>query len=165
MGTAKLEGTSPLTVVPTTGYGKELEEPWGRKGMLPLPGSSIFGPEEELVEPRMKLQRIKGASSSEFHSISSISKSPQNQEELKKWKQKTKIVETEKLKGTSPLTVIPTTGHGKELIGKAQGRKGEQEAQFELISKVDMFSVFSYYVKFEINHLEKLSHHNKPQPT
>ena len=36
--------------------------------------------------------------------------------------------------GTSPLTVIPTTGHGKELIGKAQGGKGEQEAQFELIS-------------------------------
>ena len=36
--------------------------------------------------------------------------------------------------GTSPLTVKPTTGHGKELIGKAQGRKGEQEAQFELIS-------------------------------
>ena len=35
---------------------------------------------------------------------------------------------------TSPLTVKPTTGHGKELIGKAQGRKGEQEAQFELIS-------------------------------
>ena len=32
---------------------------------------------------------------------------------------------------TSPLTVIPTTGHGKELIGKAQGGKGEQEAQFE----------------------------------
>ena len=33
--------------------------------------------------------------------------------------------------GTSPLTVFPTTGHGKELIGKAQGGKGEQEAQFE----------------------------------
>ena len=48
---------------------------------------------------------------------------------------------------TSPLTVIPTTGHGKELIGKAQGRKGEQEAQFELISVVNMFSMFSYYVK------------------
>ena len=47
----------------------------------------------------------------------------------------------------SPLTVIPTTGHGKELIGKAQGRKGEQEAQFELISVVNMFSMFSYYVK------------------
>ena len=33
--------------------------------------------------------------------------------------------------GTSSLTAIPTTGHGKELIGKAQGGKGEQEAQFE----------------------------------
>ena len=49
--------------------------------------------------------------------------------------------------GTSPLTVIPTTGHGKELIGKAQGGKGEQEAQFELISVVNMFSEFSYNVK------------------
>ena len=29
-------------------------------GMLPLPRSSIFGPVEELVEPRMKLQKIKG---------------------------------------------------------------------------------------------------------
>ena len=48
---------------------------------------------------------------------------------------------------TSPLTVKPTTGHGKELIGKAQGRKGEQEAQFELISVVNMFSEFSYNVK------------------
>ena len=47
----------------------------------------------------------------------------------------------------SPLTVIPTTGHGKELIGKAQGRKGEQEAQFELMSEVNMFSEFSYNVK------------------
>ena len=51
--------------------------------------------------------------------------------------------------GTSSLTVIPTFGHGKELIGKTQGRKGEQEAQFELISKVNniMFSVLSYDVK------------------
>ena len=49
--------------------------------------------------------------------------------------------------GTSPLTVIPTTGYRKELIGKAQGRKGEQEAQFELISVVNMFSEFSYNVK------------------
>ena len=48
---------------------------------------------------------------------------------------------------TSPLTVIPTTGDGKELIGKAQGRKGEQEAQFELMSEVNMFSEFSYNVK------------------
>ena len=53
------------------------------------------------------------------------------------------------LLGTSPLPVVPTTGHGKELMEKAQGRKGEQEGQFELISKVNMFSVFSYlyYVK------------------
>ena len=49
--------------------------------------------------------------------------------------------------GTSPLTVILSTGHVKELIEKAQGRKGEQEAQFELVSVVNMFSMFSYYVK------------------
>ena len=48
---------------------------------------------------------------------------------------------------TSPLTVISTTSHGKQLIGKAQGRKGEQEAQFELMSEVNMFSEFSYNVK------------------
>ena len=29
------------------------------------------------------------------------------------------------LLGTSPLTVEPTTGHGKKLIEKEQGRKGE----------------------------------------
>ena len=46
---------------------------------------------------------ILGASSSEFHSISSTSESPQNQGELKKWKQKTKIVETEKLKGENKI--------------------------------------------------------------
>ena len=45
------------------------------------------------------LNLILGALSSVFHSISSTSKSPQKQEELKKWKRKTKIVETEKLKG------------------------------------------------------------------
>ena len=39
------------------------------------------------------LNLILGASSSEFHSISSPSESPQIQEELKKWKQKTKIDE------------------------------------------------------------------------
>ena len=39
------------------------------------------------------LNLILGASSSEFHSISSTSESPQNQEELKRWKQKTKIDE------------------------------------------------------------------------
>ena len=49
------------------------------------------------------LNLILGASSSEFHSISSTSESPQNQEELKKWKQETKIVETEKQKGENKI--------------------------------------------------------------
>ena len=49
------------------------------------------------------LNLILGATSSEFHSISSTSESPPNQEELKKWKQKTKIVETEKLKGKNKM--------------------------------------------------------------
>ena len=43
------------------------------------------------------------ASSSEFHSISSTSESPHKQEELKKRKQKTKIVETEKMKGENKI--------------------------------------------------------------
>ena len=46
---------------------------------------------------------ILGALSSEFHSTSSTSKSLQKQEELEKWKQKTKIVETEKLKGENKI--------------------------------------------------------------
>ena len=29
-------------------------------GMLPLPGSSTFDPEEELVEPHLKRQRMEG---------------------------------------------------------------------------------------------------------
>ena len=49
------------------------------------------------------LNLILGASSSELHSISSTSEIPQNQGELKKWKQKTKIVETEKLKGENKI--------------------------------------------------------------
>ena len=49
------------------------------------------------------LNLILGASSSEFHSISLTGESPQNQEELKKWKQETKIVETEKQKGETKL--------------------------------------------------------------
>ena len=51
------------------------------------------------------------------------------------------------LLGTSPLAVVPTTGHRKELMEEGQDSKDEQEGQFELISKVNMFSVFSYYVK------------------
>ncbi|XP_022785151.1 uncharacterized protein LOC111325586 [Stylophora pistillata] len=57
---------------------------------------------------------LRGVLSSEFHSKSSTSESLQKQEELKKWKQKTKIVETEEMKGTPPLTVINTTGKRKE---------------------------------------------------
>ena len=53
------------------------------------------------------------------------------------------------LLATSPLAIKPSTGLRKELIEKEQQSKGEQEGQFELISKVDMFSVFSYYVKCE----------------
>ena len=49
------------------------------------------------------LNLILGTTSSEFHSISSTSESLPTQEELKKWKQKTKIVETEKLKGKSKM--------------------------------------------------------------
>ena len=49
------------------------------------------------------LNLILGASSSEFHSISSTSESPHKQEELKKWEQKTKIVETEKMKGENKI--------------------------------------------------------------
>ena len=45
------------------------------------------------------------ASSSEFHSISSTSESPHKQEELKKWKQETKIVETEKMKGEKKIII------------------------------------------------------------
>ena len=48
------------------------------------------------------LNLILGASSSEFHTIGSTRESPQKQE-LKKWKQKTKIVETEKLKGGNKI--------------------------------------------------------------
>ena len=112
------------------------------------------------------LNLILGASSSEFHSISSTSESPQKQEELKKQKQKTKIVKRKKRRGENKIKrrvrLIPTTGHGKELIGKAHGRKGEQEAQFELISVVNMFSEFSYIMSsvkkcaFGVKHLRLL---------
>ncbi|PFX15535.1 D-inositol 3-phosphate glycosyltransferase, partial [Stylophora pistillata] len=93
---------------------------------------------------------LRGVLSSEFYSKSSTSESLQKQEELKKWKQKTKIVETEKMKGTPPLTVISTTGkrreeeptgkigtslsaklstagHGKELEGKMKTLKLQEE--------------------------------------
>ena len=46
---------------------------------------------------------ILGATSSEFHSISSTSESPQNQEELKKWRQKKNSVERKKMKGENKI--------------------------------------------------------------
>ena len=49
------------------------------------------------------LNLILGALSSEFHSIGSTSESPQKQEELKKWKQRTKTVETEKMNGENKI--------------------------------------------------------------
>ena len=51
------------------------------------------------------LNLILGASSSEFHSISSTSESPHKQEKLEKWEQKTEIVETEKLKGENKIII------------------------------------------------------------
>ncbi|XP_022804734.1 uncharacterized protein LOC111341951 [Stylophora pistillata] len=63
---------------------------------------------------------LRGALSFEFHPISSTSESSQKQVDLKKWKQKTKIEETVEMKDTSSLTVIPTTGQGKEL-GESTG--------------------------------------------
>ena len=51
------------------------------------------------------LNLILGASSSKFHSISSTNESPQNQGELKKGKQKTKIVEREKMKGENKIKI------------------------------------------------------------
>ena len=46
---------------------------------------------------------ILGVLSSEFHSASSTSESLQIQEELKTLKQKTKVVETEKIKGENKI--------------------------------------------------------------
>ena len=48
--------------------------------------------------------------------------------------------------GTLPFTAVPTTGHGKELRGSLpyrQRRKGEQDAQFELIFEVNVIETCS----------------------
>ena len=45
--------------------------------------------------------------------------------------------------GTSPLTVVPTTGHGRELE-EPWGRKGEQDAQFELVFQVDIMEMWFF---------------------
>ena len=45
--------------------------------------------------------------------------------------------------GTSPLTVVPTTGHGRELE-EPWGREGEQDAQFELVFQVDIMEMWFF---------------------
>ena len=48
--------------------------------------------------------------------------------------------------GTLPFTAVPTTGHGKELRGSLpyrQGKKGEKDAQFELIFEVNVIETCS----------------------
>ena len=49
------------------------------------------------------LNLILGASSSEFHSTSSTSESPQKKEQWEKSEQKTKIMETAELKGEKEI--------------------------------------------------------------
>nr|XP_058963363.1 uncharacterized protein LOC131790198 [Pocillopora verrucosa] len=76
---------------------------------------------------------LRGALSSEFHSTSSTSESPQKKEQWEKSEQKTTIVETEKLKGTSPPSYMFTTGREKEQeeLPKAM-RLQERKASFML---------------------------------
>ena len=45
--------------------------------------------------------------------------------------------------GTSPFTVVPTTGHGRELE-EPWGREGEQDAQFELVFQVDVMEMWFF---------------------
>ena len=45
--------------------------------------------------------------------------------------------------GTSPVTVVPTTGHGRELE-EPWGREGEQDAQFELVFQVDIMEMWFF---------------------
>ena len=46
---------------------------------------------------------------------------------------------------TTPHTVVPTTGHGRELE-QSRGRTGEQDAQFELIFQFSTF--FFWFLSF-----------------
>ena len=57
--------------------------------------------------------------------------------------------------GTSPLTVVPTTGQGKELEEPC-GKKGEQDAQLELIFHVNVIETwFFLLLSFSLCYLEK----------
>ena len=44
---------------------------------------------------------------------------------------------------SSPLTVVPTIGHGRELE-ESRGRTGEQDAQFELIFQVNVIETWFF---------------------
>ena len=44
---------------------------------------------------------------------------------------------------TTPHTVVPTTGHGRELE-ESRGRTGEQDAQFELIFQVNLIETWFF---------------------
>ena len=58
---------------------------------------------------------ILGALSSEFHSTSSTSESPQKKEQWEKSEQKTKIMETEKLEGDKEIEKTCINLYGKLL--------------------------------------------------
>ena len=58
---------------------------------------------------------ILGALSSEFHSTSSTSESPQKKEQWEKNEQKTKIMETEKLEGDKEIEKTCINLYGKLL--------------------------------------------------
>ena len=58
---------------------------------------------------------ILGALSSEFHSTSSTSESPQKKEQWEKSEQKTKIMETAKLEGEKKMKNLLLSNYGKLL--------------------------------------------------
>ncbi|PFX14009.1 NACHT, LRR and PYD domains-containing protein 3 [Stylophora pistillata] len=119
-----LRGTSPLTVIPTTGHGKQLKEPTGRIGtslstMLPTAG---HGKELEGRLKTMKLQEEKRILSLPGPSTFDP------EEELEELCRVLQLGED-----TSPSTVLSTSGHKKGLrktekvrhkIVKPQGKKG-----------------------------------------
>ncbi|XP_027057785.1 uncharacterized protein LOC113684588 [Pocillopora damicornis] len=68
----------------------------------------------------VKFQEKKGALSSEFHSTSSTSESPQKKEQWEKSEQKTKIIKTRKLEGKMASAVAPSFRSTKETTNYAR---------------------------------------------
>ena len=56
------------------------------------------------------LNLILGALFSKLYSVSSTGEGPQEQEQLEKWEQKTKTVESEKIKGEQKNSVLNILG-------------------------------------------------------